>query len=100
MSLIGNNRKLHKLKSVITSFLGVEGRVQIRKDDRSFSVKDVVLLEEIGPEGHKTGYCQAGTIDHVIREFEGLEEGYVVLVITPVDILIHDGEKYVTKKRL
>lgn len=92
-------RKLHKLKSIETNFFGVEGCVQIRKDDRDFCIDDAIILCEIGPDGKKTGYQQAGVIQHVIREFEGLQAGYVVLVITPVDILIHDEVKYVTKKK-
>lgn len=92
-------RKLHQLKSKVTNFLDIENYVQIRKDDRDFSVGDSVVLSEIDEEGVKTGYTQAGIITHVIREFEGLEKGYVVLSLSPVDLLIHEGEKYVTKKK-
>lgn len=98
MSLNGK-RVLHKLKCMITPTFGVEGTVQIRKNDRGFKVNDAVVLSEVGPDGVGTGCCQVGILDHVIEDFEGLEEGYVVLSITPVDLLVHEGEKYVTRKR-
>lgn len=90
-------QNFHDLKSLSENFLSVHSGVQIRKNDRNYQENDRIFLREIGEDGQYTGRSQAGVITHVIDKFEGLQDGYVVLKVRPVELMIYGGNKYVTK---
>ena len=93
-------RVLHILKVTPESFKGLGSNIQIRKDDRDFKVEDLLWSYEIiDQEGTPSGYGEASVVTHVVRNFEGLQEGYVVLRTRPSSLIIFDGKKYETKRR-
>ena len=93
-----HSRKVHELKTLSENFLNIDSGVQIRKNDRDFQENDIVLLFEIDSQGVPSGKCQAGVIDHLLHNCEGLEEGYVVFKVEPMSLIIHEGKRYVTKE--
>jgi hypothetical protein len=61
---------------------------EVRKDDRGFSVGDILVLEEFKPGvGAYTGRTLERRITHILRgndgEAVGLREGYCVVGIGP-----------------
>ncbi len=67
-------------------------RFEIRKNDRCFSVGDVLRLREYDPakeldpitEKYTGRYCYV-RVDYVLSDFLALEEGYVAISITLID---------------
>ena len=81
--------RAHDLKTLPEYFQAVrdgEKRAEIRKDDRGFSVGDVLILREweVGSVGY-SGRFVVATITHVLTS-TGLVEGYVSLSINVVGI--------------
>lgn len=76
--------KTHNLKierKYFTSVVSGDKRFELRKNDRSFMVGDIVNLEEV-ILGHKTGQVVEGLeIKYILHDgcYEyGLEEGYCI----------------------
>lgn len=80
----------HYLKIAPAYFAAVaEGRkpFEVRKDDRGFQVGDVLVLNEWTPEQGYTGVMMGQRVTYVYRgEAGGLQEGYVVMGLTDVDV--------------
>lgn len=77
--------KVHELKILPQYYekvLSGEKRFEIRKDDRSFKVGDLIRLNE-----YDTGYtgrdCLVEIIYKLVGGSYGLEEGYCILSIKP-----------------
>lgn len=77
--------KTHKLKTLPKYFkaqiLGNK-QFEVRKNDRDFHVGDVLVLEEW--DNQYTGSVIYVRVTYVLREFEGLKDGYVVLGTEPL----------------
>jgi ParB family transcriptional regulator, chromosome partitioning protein len=59
-----------------------EKTFDLRKDDRSYAVGDIVLLCEFRPTtGEYTGPTIRVKIGYILREFAGLMPGYCILGI-------------------
>lgn len=59
--------------------LGIK-KVEIRKDDRNYQERDLLVLNEWNPKTQKfTGGTVIRKIDHIMRDLPGLEEGYVLI---------------------
>lgn len=76
---------IHMLKIAPTFFEAVstgKKTFEIRKDDRGFEVGDVLVLTEYDAEaGTYTGDVIIRPVIYVLRDFEGLAEGYVCMGI-------------------
>ena len=68
---------------------------QIRKCDRDYKVDDFLYLEEFDTD--YTGRAIPVKINHILRESDGLKEGYILLNIQVVGLLIRDGKRYSQK---
>lgn len=86
----------HELKTWPTYFSRIrdgEKTHEIRKGDRDFQAGDLLRLREWKPRqftgGDYTGAELTFRIGHVLRDFDGLIEGYVVLSLLPAP----EGEK-------
>jgi len=58
---------------------------ELRKDDRSFKVGDVLYLEEFNPDNQAyTGNVERREVTYVLRDATafGLKEGYCILGLT------------------
>lgn len=77
--------KIHKLKTLPKYFkaqlLGNK-QFEVRKNDRDFHVGDVLILEEY--QGGYSGVVLYVRVTYVLRGFEGLKDGYVVLSTEPL----------------
>jgi len=75
--------KTHELKTWPMYFRAiVEGKknFEIRRDDRDFSPGDVLLLIEYERQAqHFTGAQVERKITYILREHEGLREGFAIL---------------------
>ena len=63
-------------------------RFEIRRDDRTpaFDVGDILIFKEIKEEGltgetYYTGRICAVTVEYVLRDFEGLADGYCAMSV-------------------
>lgn len=78
----------HALKTIQPYFNEVwEGRktFEFRKDDRGFAIGDQVMLYEYDPETLSyIGRIIHADICYILRDFEGISEGYCVLSLTNV----------------
>lgn len=90
--------KIHKLKTLPKYFkaqmLGNK-QFELRKNDRDFHVGDVLVLEEW--DNQYTGSVLYVRVTYILREFEGLKDGYVVLGIKllareEIDEVIRNGK--------
>lgn len=90
-------RKLHVVKINHDNITHLSSEIQIRLDDRDYDVGDPIVFRE-HKDGNFTGSQQAATITHVIRDFEGLKSGYVVLRLELKSLVIYEGDRYVSKK--
>ncbi|MFY8187526.1 MAG: DUF3850 domain-containing protein [Flavobacterium sp.] len=64
--------------------LGIK-KVEIRRNDRNFKERDILVLQEWNPNSKKfTGFTVVRKIDHLMSNLPGLEQGYVVLQISKV----------------
>lgn len=68
---------------------------QIRKYDRDYKVNDFLYLKEF--EESYTGRSLPVKINHILRESDGLKEGYVLLNIQVVGLLVRNGKRYSQK---
>ena len=90
------NLKIHELKTLPKFFKAqVTGNKQfeVRKNDRDFQVGDILMLQE-----WDNGYTDAEAsviVTYVLKDFEGLNDGYVVLGTRPVQE--RDMEDYVNR---
>ena len=77
-----NQDKVHELKIKPKYFNDVcfnNKRFELRKDDRGYKVGDRILLKEW--DGDYTGrvFTPNYPIQYILRDCEGLEEGYCIL---------------------
>jgi Domain of unknown function (DUF3850) len=57
---------------------------EIRIDDRGFEVGDTLLLREWHPVNHTySGRKVRRTITHMLRNWRGIQSGYVILSLVP-----------------
>jgi hypothetical protein len=73
---------LHRLKcwpKYFKEIVAGDKRFDLRKDDRAFEVGDELILEEWTPVGGYTGNVEPYTISYILRDFEGLQDGYCIL---------------------
>lgn len=94
----------HDLKTINPYFTQVSKKLktfEVRKDDRGFCVDDILYLweyflpTETEPFGHYTGKGVKARVKYILREFEGLAEGYVVLGITDIQpIFMKKGDVF------
>ncbi len=79
--------RTHDLKTVAPYFgysqKGVKD-FEIRFDDRDFLVDDILNLQEY-KYGELTGECVQKRIKYILRRFEGLQTGYVVLGLEDIE---------------
>ena len=70
--------------------LSGDKKFEVRKeDDCTYSSKDILILKEINDSKEYTGRILICRITNVLRDFEGLQRGYVVLgikLIKPLDL--------------
>jgi len=81
---------LQDLKCVNPYFQDVlEGRktFEVRWNDRNYQRGDILILREYDREKGYSGRDVYVTVEYVLKEFEGLKEGYVVLGIMKFDYL-------------
>lgn len=89
--------KIHELKTHPSYFKSVkDGRknFECRKDDRDYKVGDEILLKEwkpikgeypgSGASGGFTGSICHRRITYVLRDFEGLKPGFVIIGIEKI----------------
>lgn len=79
--------KVHELKTIPPFFEEVMAGTktfELRKNDRGFRVGDVLILKEYFPDSKAySGLETRRQITYVLRDFQGLETGYVILGIKP-----------------
>lgn len=77
--------KIHKLKTLPKYFkaqiLGNK-QFEVRKNDRYFHVGDILILEEW--DNKYTGSVLYVRVTYMLKEFDGLKDGYVVLGTEPL----------------
>jgi ParB family chromosome partitioning protein len=54
---------------------------ELRKDDRGYKVGDILELVEHDEEKGSIGWPMRRTVTYILRDFPGLEPGYVVMGI-------------------
>lgn len=72
----------HKLKIKPSYFAALkrgEKTCEIRLNDRDYRVGDVLDFTPIRDDGTYTGEVATYGVSHVLKDFEGLAEGYVAL---------------------
>lgn len=76
---------IHELKTINPYFKDVvEGykSFEFRKNDRDFKVCDELILKEYDPiSGEYSGYAIHCDIIYILKDFEGISEGYCILGI-------------------
>jgi hypothetical protein len=77
---------LHELKITpqhyINVMLGLK-KVEIRKNDRNYQERDILILNEFNPETSRyTGGQITRKVDYILKDVDGLESDYVVLQIS------------------
>ena len=78
--------KTHQLKTLPHFFEQVEQlnkHFELRKDDRGFEEGDRLILSEYDPEEGFTGREVWVIVNYILRDFEGLREGYCIMDIRP-----------------
>lgn len=65
---------------------------QIRKSERDYKLGDFMYLQEF--DGVFTGKAVPVKINNILREDSGLQDGYVLLNIEILELLIRDNKKY------
>ena len=87
MSEIKN--KIHELKCWLIYFPPVvcgDKKFECRLNDRDYKVGDFLLLKEWDPETKEyTGRVQEVIVDYILRDFVGLQPGYVLMSISKID---------------
>lgn len=79
------NHKLKTLPSYYQAVIDGKKRFEIRKNDRYFSVGDILQLHEYDSEWGYTGrYCHV-QVDYILSDFIALEENYVAMSITLIN---------------
>ena len=100
--------KLHKLKTVQPHFSNVKyynGKVEnffkkfeIRKNDRDFSVGDILLLLEYNScQQEYTGDGYFTEINYILSDSQYLQPGFIVLGLAPMVIDPKDNEDILNK---
>lgn len=87
--------KVHCVKILPENFDNVLSKkmsFQIRKDDREYRLGDCMYLQEFTDD--YTGRSLPVKINHILKESEGLRDGYVLLNIEVLGLLIMNGERY------
>lgn len=87
--------KVHCVKILPENFDNVLSKkmsFQIRKDDREYKLGDCMYLQEFVED--YTGRSLPVKINHILKESEGLRDGYVLLNIEVLGLLIMNGERY------
>ena len=76
----------HELKTIPPYFSLVQRGIknfELRKDDRGFRVGDLLWLREYYPETKQySGSDCMRRIDYILRDFDGIQEGYCILSIS------------------
>ena len=81
--MITANSKVHELKINTEYAIAVargEKTFEIRKNDRDFKEGDILILKEY-ENGKYLDVAIVADITYILKEFQGLKEGYVVLGI-------------------
>jgi hypothetical protein len=63
---------------------------ELRKDDRDFQLNDILQLEEINSP-FKSKRIIIATVEYILRNFEGLKKGYVIMSINIVEKIRKQG---------
>lgn len=87
--------KVHCVKILPENFENVLSKkmsFQIRKDDREYKLGDCMYLQEFIED--YTGRSLPVKINHILKENEGLRDGYVLLNIEVLGLLIMNGKRY------
>lgn len=77
------NIAVHILKTEHVHFKKIwtgKKRFEFRKDDRDYQQNDILQLEEINSP-FKNRRTIIATVEFILRKFEGMKKGYVVLSI-------------------
>lgn len=81
--MITTDSKVHELK-INTEYAIVVARgektFEIRKNDRDFKEGDVLIMREF-ENGEYLDIAIVAEVTYILEEFEGLQDGYVVLGI-------------------
>lgn len=76
---------IHELKTVNPHFIQVwagKKKFEIRYDDRGFKTGHILILKEYFAVSNSfSGRQIKCLVSHVLREYDGLKEGYVILSI-------------------
>lgn len=80
------NHELRTWPSYYQAIIDGKKRFEIRKNDRCFSVGDVLRLREYDPitERYTERYCYV-RVDYVLSDFLALEENYIAMSITLIN---------------
>jgi len=76
----------HDLKTLPEYFKQVESGIkkfECRKDDRNYKVGDVLNLKEYDPDNGYTGAGVQRTVTYILRDFDGLAPGWVIMGLKP-----------------
>lgn len=80
--------KIHYLKTVQPHFEDIwDGvkRFELRKNDRNFSVNDILILREYDDEkGVFVGHRIKARVTYILQDFPGIQKGYCILGIKNV----------------
>lgn len=75
------SENIHLLKCVQPYFNALRDEVknfEVRKDDRNYAVGDVLVISEWTGEKY-TGFCLRRTVKYILRDFPGLQPGWIVM---------------------
>lgn len=79
--------KIHKLKTLheyfVAQILGIK-KFEVRYNDRDYNVGDILILREWNNDIGYTGTVLYVRVTYILREFEGLKDGFVVLSTEPL----------------
>lgn len=77
--------KIHELKILPAYFdavLNGKKTFEFRFDDRGYAVDDTLVLHE-WEYGAYTGRCISARVTYLLKNFDGLKNGWVILAIKP-----------------
>lgn len=78
---------VHKLKihpSYYEDVVSGKKTFEVRLNDRNYAIGDILRLREWLPKEGYTGRAKSVRVCYILRDFQGLKDGWVVLGITEI----------------